>query len=67
MSKHVSDGSYDEIQITAPELEVDKSICIYVPEVALENYPDIIEFRAFIELEKEILSLVPEDDPEWHR
>ena len=63
----VCDGSHVKISITAPEVELDKAIGIYEPEVALKNHPDIIEFRLFIDLEKEILSLVPENDPDWHR
>jgi hypothetical protein len=65
--KMVDDGSSVKISITVPELEVNKEISVYVPEVALENHPDIIEFKLLIELEKEIASLVPAGDPEWSR
>jgi hypothetical protein len=32
---------------------------IYVPEAQSKDYPGIIEYRSAVEIEKEILSLVP--------
>jgi hypothetical protein len=46
-------------RILIPELKVDREFSIYVPEVQLKNYPDIIEYRSAAEIEKEIHSFVP--------
>jgi len=61
----VDDAAYVEIRIFAPELEVDKSVTIYAPDVEVRNYPDIIENQIFIRLEKSMLDLVPAGDADW--
>lgn len=61
----VYDAAYVEIRISAPELEVNKTISIYAPDVELENFPDIIELQIFSSLEREIVDLVPKGDPDW--
>lgn len=65
--KMVSDAAYVKITISAPKLQVDKTISIYAPDVELENYPDIVELQIFTRLEREILELVPKGDPDWSR
>jgi hypothetical protein len=65
--KMVSDAAYVEITISAPELQVHKTVSIYAPDVELENYPDIIELQIFTHLEREILDLVPKGDLDWSR
>jgi hypothetical protein len=46
-------------RIVVPRLKVDREFSIYVPDIELWNYPDIIEYRSAIALEKEILGFVP--------
>jgi hypothetical protein len=53
----VDDGRWVEISITVPELQVDKAIRIYEPEVELKNFPDLIELSLFIAMEQELIRL----------
>jgi hypothetical protein len=39
---------------------VEKAIAAYTPEIELENYPDIIELQLLVQLEKDLLGLVPQ-------
>ena len=61
----VDDGCYNTLRLHAPAMEVEKEVKIYEPEVELRNYPDIVEFQIYLRLEKELLALVPESDPDW--
>ncbi len=61
----VTDLPMTEIHVSIPELEIDKVISIYAPQVELRNYPDIVELQLVASLENEILSFVPDDDPVW--
>jgi len=61
----VSDGTHCMLQIRVTELGIDKRVKIYEPESEASDYPDIIEFRIFIDLLKELRGLVPPGDPDW--
>ena len=47
------------VRIVIQELKVDRKFEIYDPEVESKNYPDIIEYRSAVEMEKEIQSFAP--------
>jgi hypothetical protein len=47
------------VRIVIRSLKVDREFEIYVPEVLSKDYPDIIEYRSAVEIEKEILGFVP--------
>ena len=66
-TSNVNDAADVEIQISAPELGVTKTVSIYAPFIELRNYPDIIELQIFTRLEREILDLVPKGDPDWSK
>lgn len=61
----VTDLPRTEIHISVPDLNVEQVISVYAPVVELANFPDIVEFQLIVQLEKEILSLVPKDYPLW--
>lgn len=63
----VDDAADVEISISVPELGVNKSVFIYAPDTELKNYPDIVDLQIFSRLEREILELVPNGDPDWSR
>ena len=66
---NVSGGALDapmtEVQISVPELDIDKKLSILSPKSDLKHYPDMIEFQLIAALEDEIQSFVPKDDPFW--
>lgn len=62
---HITDSPDTNISISVPELAVEKLVTIYAPDIEAQNYPDIIEFRIFLRIEKEIRDLVPKDYPLW--
>lgn len=62
----VSDSPQTIFDIVIPELDVDCHFAVYAPEVKSQNYPDIIEYKLALEIEKTILQLVPPDDPFWN-
>lgn len=64
-NRRVTDQPDTVICVTAPALEVDKTVSIYAPHVELDNYPDIIEYQIFTRIEKDMLSLVPEGKSPW--
>lgn len=47
------------IQISIPQLGVNREFSMEEPEFVRESYPDIIEYRSAVEIEKEIFSFVP--------
>jgi len=47
------------IRIVIQELKVDREFDLYAPEVLASDYPDIIEYRSAVEIEKEIRGFVP--------
>jgi len=52
--------------ISIPELGIEKKLSLYAPPSSLlKSNPDIIEFQLVCTLEKDILSLIPKDDPFW--
>ncbi|MCW1916581.1 hypothetical protein OJ996_23540 [Luteolibacter sp. GHJ8] len=63
--RSVTDNPDTVIRITAPMLEIDKTVSIYTPQVELDNYPDIIEYQIFTRIEKDMLALVPEGKSPW--
>jgi len=66
-TSHVNDAADVEIKISVPELGVNKTVSIYAPDTELKNYPDIVELQIFSRIEREILELVPNGDPDWSR
>ena len=56
-----------EIHLSVPELEVEKRISIYAPQVELENYPDIIDYQLVVQMTKELRELIPKEFPQWER
>jgi hypothetical protein len=52
-------GSTTRVRIVIQELKVDREFDLYLPEVESKNYPDIIEYRSAVEIEKEIQSFAP--------
>ena len=58
-TRHVTCASDTCFRILVPRLKVSLEFSIYVPEIEQWNYPDIIEYRSAVEIEKEILSFVP--------
>jgi hypothetical protein len=57
--RSVTCAGMTDFRIVVPGLKVDREFSIYVPEVEQWNYPDIIEYRSAVELEKEMLGFVP--------
>jgi hypothetical protein len=67
MQRGVTCNPQTHFRISVPDFQVEKAISIYTPQIELENYPDIVEFQLIVQLEKEILELVPKDYPLWER
>jgi len=58
------DAPSTEFHIRVPELEIDKRFGVDA-EIEARNFPDIIEYQQAAGLQKEILDLIPKDDPFW--
>lgn len=58
------DAPSSGFHIRVPALDVDKRFSLDT-QVEPHNFPDIIEFQLAAELEKEILSFIPKEDPFW--
>lgn len=54
-----------KLLISIPELNTEKTISVYAPDVEFENYPDIIDLQILTQIEQEILNLVPQNYPLW--
>ena len=58
-ASHVCFAPTTRIRIVIGELKVNREFDLYVPDVLSRDFPDIIEYRAAVEIEKEILSFIP--------
>ena len=63
--RSVNDLPDSEMRISVPELGVEKLVTIYAPEFEAENYPDIIEFQAFVRIQNELQGFAPSGYPLW--
>ena len=62
----LSDGSTNvcfapttRIRIVIQELKVNREFDLYAPDALSKDFPDIIEYRSAVEVEKEIRSFAP--------
>jgi len=62
----VTDGAITEIRVSVPELKAEQTVSIYMPDSERECFPDIIEFQIILQIEKELLDLVPKGTPPWN-
>lgn len=54
-----SDATTRDIRISIPQLGVNREFSMREPEIELKTYPDIIEYRSAVEIEKEIQGFIP--------
>lgn len=62
-----TDRPITEICIAIPQLDIEKRISVYAPDIELEQFSDIIEFQLVIKFQKKILELVPGNQPPWKK
>ncbi|MCW1922272.1 hypothetical protein OKA05_06885 [Luteolibacter arcticus] len=58
-TRHVTCAGDTRFRVLVPQLKVNRDFSICLPEIESQNFPDIIEYRSAVEIEKEILGLVP--------
>ena len=57
----VTDSPTTRFHIQIPELRIDHEFEIYTPDVELENFPDIVEYRSAVAIAAEMNGFVPEE------
>ena len=55
----VTDNPTTLVNISLPKFGIHKQISVYMPEMELENYPDIKEFQLVVDLRKDISKFLP--------
>ncbi len=58
---------HSKIRISVPELQVQKLVSIYMPELAVKDFPDIVEFHLFLDLEGKLKRLSATYEPSRER